>query len=89
MRRAPAGTCTDADGPTAVMRLPSTTMVRVLDDAGRALDRPGFRPAIVMTRAPTSAIAPAGLSLVAVKPMAMPFASGSSGFWRLPPLERT
>ena len=71
---------TDDDGPTAVMRLPSTMTVRVLDHARRALIGPASRPAIVITRAPTSASAPAGTSLFAVKPMLMPFASGSSGF---------
>ena len=47
---------------------------------------PGLRPAIVMTRAPTSATEPSGTSLFAVKPIAMPFASGSSGF-RLPAVD--
>ena len=67
-------------GPTAVIRLPSTTTVPFSITPGVPGIAPGLRPAIVMMRAPTSAIEPAGTSLLAVKPMAMPFASGRPAF---------
>ena len=74
MRRAPAGTLTDPSGPTATMRLRSTTMV-----PRSITPRPGC--AFIGTmRAPTSAIVPLGVSLGCSKPMATPAASGSSGF---------
>ena len=57
-RRAPAGTDTDEDGPTAVMRLPSITIVPFSITPGVPWIAPGFRPAIVITRAPTSATDP-------------------------------
>ena len=53
----------------------------VLDHAGRALNRTGGdRFAIVITRAPTSATVPDGMSLFTVKPIGTPFASGSAAF---------
>ena len=78
MRRALAGTCTDDDGPTAMIRLPSITMVAFSITPGVPWIGPGFKPAMVITRAPTSASAPDGLSLLAVNPIGMPLASGSS-----------
>jgi hypothetical protein len=62
MRSAPAGTVTDAVGPTATMRLPSTTMVPFSMTAFAGIGWPGRAPAIVMMRAPTSAMVPDGMS---------------------------
>ncbi len=71
MRFAPAGTSTLALGPTAAMRLPSTTMVPSAMTSS---------PFIVTMRAPLIAMMPDGVSDVCVKPTRTPSASalGSS-----------
>jgi hypothetical protein len=80
MRLAPAGTLTEPEGPTAVMRLPSITTVAFSTTPGVPGIGPGLSPAIVTTRAPTRATAPDGLSLLTVNPIGIPLASASSGF---------
>ena len=67
-------------GPTAAMRLPSTTIVPFSITAAAPA-----ACAIVMMRAPVSAIVPVGTSAGAVKPMGVPFDSGSSAFSMPPP----
>jgi hypothetical protein len=77
MRRASDGTGTEPDGPTATMRLPSTSTVASSITPGVPLMGPGFRPPIVMTRAPTRASDPDGLSVGTRNPIGSPFDSGS------------
>ena len=60
-----------------MMRLDSIRTVAFSMTPGVPWIGPGFRPAMVMTRAPTSASEPEGLSAGAENPMGMPFASGS------------
>ena len=83
-RFAAAGTCIDPAGPMALIRLPSITIVAFSITPGVPVIAPGFIPAMVSTRAPTSAITPDGLSLVAVNPIGTPFTSGSSAFGNPP-----
>jgi hypothetical protein len=78
MRRAPAGTGTADAGPTATTRLPSTSTVALSITPGVPAIEPGFRPDIVITRAPTSASDPEGLSLLIENPIGTPLASGSA-----------
>ena len=78
-RVAPAGSETEADGPIAVIRLPSTITVAFSMTPGVPWIGPAAIPAIVITRAPTSATEPDGMSLFTVKPIGTPFASGSPG----------
>ena len=86
MRAAPAGIGTVPARPSALIRLPSITMVPF---SMTPVVGPPLRPApppIVTRRAPSIATAPSGTSDAAVKPIGTPFASGSSGFSR--PLSR-
>ena len=72
---------TDRLGPIAAIRLRSITIVPF---SMTSADEPAG-VATVITRAPTSASTPLGTSVFTVKPIGMPFASGSSAV-RFPPL---